>query len=285
MSLQYTLVGQDDGQQAVSLFLPGQTPLVALSDHPNFARIVEGILAGDASVAELFDVAQAVATKFRNLSERVSVANGRVYFDGDEVNDSLTKQILRFIDEGNDFRPLVNFFEKVQQNPEQHSRENLYRWLDAADFTLAANGDIIGYKGIASDGNGGYVSIHSGRAIVNGEVVEGRIPNAPGSIIEMPRSEVTFDPSVGCHTGLHIGTWDYAYSFGRGGVLEVRVNPRDVVSVPTDSGDQKLRACRYEVVDILSEPYTSALIGDESQDDYGWGEWDEHYDDDDPDGW
>lgn len=281
MSLQSTIVRNDDGNTVVSVFVPGRPPVVGIfqSDSSQLLNILDAIADGDESVVDLFDVAQAVASKFERLSERVTVANGRVYFDGDEVNDSISKQIVRFMDEGADFMPLVRFLEKVQQNPQEHSRENLYRWLDAADFTIAHNGDIIGYKGIGLTADGGYASIHSGRAIVDGEVVTGRIPNKPGSIIEMPRSEVTHDPAIGCHYGLHVGTWDYAHSFGNGGVLEVRVNPRDVVSVPTDSGDAKLRTCRYEVREILSEPYTRALLDEDDE----WGDFDEwgEYDEDD----
>lgn len=275
MSLQFTHVRQDDGTAVISVFVPGQPPQVAVSDHPNFQEILDGAVAGDESIIDLFDTSLTVATKFEKLSDRVTVANGRVYFDGDELHNVLTEQILRLLNEGADFMPFVRFLDKLMQNPEQHSRDNLYRWLNAGDWSITGNGDIIGYKGIAKDGNGGYVSIHSGRAIVDGEVVTGRIPNAPGSTIEMPRSEVTFDPAVGCHSGLHIGTWDYANSFGRGGVLEVRVNPRDVVSVPTDSGDQKLRACRYEVAKIVSEPYECAYVDDPDDsldDDVAWGE-------------
>ena len=81
----------------------------------------------------------------------------------------------------------------------------------------------------------------------------------------MARSEVQHDPSVGCHKGLHVGTWDYASSFGRGVVLEVEVDPRDVVSVPTDCGDAKLRCCRYRVRDEIEAPISSAYRGYEDE--------------------
>jgi hypothetical protein len=76
----------------------------------------------------------------------------------------------------------------------------------------------------------------------------------------MPRDRVTFDPNNGCSFGLHVGTFSYANSYGST-VLEVHVNPRDVVSVPTDCQDQKMRTCRYEVVQVVSEKYAEALVG------------------------
>jgi hypothetical protein len=33
----------------------------------------------------------------------------------------------------------------------------------------------------------------------------------------------------------------------------VKINPRDVVSIPTDYNDSKGRACRYEVVDEIDK--------------------------------
>ena len=84
----------------------------------------------------------------------------------------------------------------------------------------------------------------SGRATVNGTTHIGHIPNPPGAVVEMPRTQVNGDRHNGCSTGLHVGTWDYASTFGPK-TLIVSVNPRDVVSVPKDCGYQKLRTCRY----------------------------------------
>jgi hypothetical protein len=95
----------------------------------------------------------------------------------------------------------------------------------------------------------------------------------------MPRSEVEWDPTVGCHRGLHVGTWDYAYGFAQGAVMEVHVNPRDVVSVPTDSDAAKVRCCRYTIVRVIDAPYTAAVVPmysyDDSydyEDDAEWGD-------------
>lgn len=275
-NLMYTLV--DDGEnQFVTVFVPGEMPLSARDDHPNFARIVSGAADGDTAVIDLFDVSQTVGRRFERLSDRVTAANGRVYLDGDEINSALTKQILRFLDEDvNDWAPLVAFFEKVQANPQEHSREQLFEWLDRHDFTLTPDGDIVGYKGVRKNPDGSLVSISHGPAIVDGVAVNGAVPNGIGSTVEMARSSVTFDPAVGCSRGLHVGTYDYAKGFSQGAVLEVHVNPRDVVSVPTDCNWQKVRCCRYQVVDVIDTPYTSAVLDDDGADfeDDEVDEWD-----------
>lgn len=277
-AMQYSIVGTEDGAN-ITVFVPGQSPLVAHSSHPNFDTIVKGVLADDPSVVDLFDMAKTVATRFDKLSERVSAAHGRLYFDGEEVNNTLSTQVVRFLNEGvKNWKPLVLFFENVQQNPNEHSREQLYTWLNDRDFTITEDGMIVGYKGVRPTADGGFESINRGKAIVDGQVHTGAIPNHAGAVVEMPRNEVTHNPADGCSTGLHVGTYEYANSFAQGALLEVHVNPRDVVSVPTDCDWQKMRVCRYTVVDTIDAPYTSPARWNEDEygdEDWGWGEEDD----------
>lgn len=266
--MQFNLVRRS-GDANITVIIDGDL-YVADDQHPNFEKIVEAVLAeaSDADVLALIDASVEAAKKFENLSERVSVANGRVYVDGDEVGGAFADQIVRFLeDDLDDWQPLVNFLEKVFTNTETHTRENLDRWLNATGgFTIADNGNIIGYKGLTSEGG----SVHRGPAIVDGEAVNGSVPNKPGSVVEMARSAVEHNPRVACASGLHVGTWDYASSFGHGVTAEVEVNPRDVVSVPTDCNGQKMRVARYTVVRYLSDPYTEAVVpsGVEFSEDY-----------------
>lgn len=276
-----------DDLTVVTVVVDGQ-PYTASHTHPNFKEILQLATEGDVSVVDLFDVSLTVAKKFEQLSDRVSVHDGRVFFDNDEqINPVLEAQIIEFIKTGNDFMPLVNFYDKIQQNPNPDSREQLYAWLDAHDFTITPEGDLLGYKGVKKLPNGNYVSVNHGRAIVNGVEVRGAIPNQIGDVVTMPRSDVQFDPSVGCSTGLHVGTWDYARNWAQGEVLEVTVNPRDVVSVPHDCSAQKLRTCRYTVTGVATGAYGTPLRasslptwGDDVYDEDEWtdGEDDARYD-------
>jgi hypothetical protein len=267
-SIMYHLVS-GEGRQTLTVFLPGTHPRVIHDDHPNFDTI-QGILKdnewspheGDATrIVELADASLAVDNRLTPLSERVSVANGRVYFDGDEIDSAITDHIVRFLEEGvENWKALVNFLEKLAANPVEHTQHRLYGWLAARDFTITEDGDFIAYKGLTRERK----SIHSGPAIVDGERINGQVPNEPGSTVEFERSEVEHNPAVGCSTGLHAGTWEFARGFSRAGVVvSVKVNPRDVVSVPTDSGDQKVRVCRYRVLEVVEEPTEAPLVSDE----------------------
>jgi hypothetical protein len=291
LSLSYSIISNGFGSSNATLFLDGEV-YVATEQHPNWDNIVAGLQAGDPAVADLFDLSKVAAKKFAVLSERVTVKDGRVLFDGDSVHNALAQQIVRFVEEDVDsWKPLVAFYEKLAQNPNQASVEQLYRWLETHDFTIDDDGNIIGYKGVEKDGEGGYRSCHAGHAVVDGVDHNGKIPNYIGAVVEMPRSEVTFDPGQGCSYGLHVGTYDYAQSYTYNGVmLKVLVNPRDVVSVPTDAGDAKLRTCRYTVLDIIDKPVNSVIdvtrsevVNDPDQDDLqdGYNDWDDR--DEEPD--
>lgn len=281
--VRYRIANDFDGLETVTVVVDGK-PYVAASDHQNYDAIIEKARARDESVVELFDLSVLVKAKFERVSDRLSIKNGIVYFDGDPQDNALAGQIVAFYAAGvEDWKPLIPFYEKLAANPNEHSREQLFRWLGANGkvFTITEEGDIVGYKGVKTE-NGKYFSIKSGFAIVDDEEVNGFIPNEIGSKISMPRSKVQHDPNVGCSYGLHVGTFDYAYGWAEGAVLEVHVNPRDVVSVPTECDSAKLRTCAYTVVGLAQEKYDTPLVKTvvvnyEEQDD----DWDDDDDDDD----
>lgn len=247
--------------KTVVVFDPQSEPPLyeADSTHPHFGAIVRGLEQGDREVLEMFDVQGGMHKRIRSLSERISYDGENILFDGDVQAGPLADHLLRAVKEGLvDADPIVKFWEKVASNPDQRSREQLFTWLQSHAFTITEDGDILGYKGVDESANG-YVSRNSGRAYVDGVEFNGKIPNNPGSVVTMPRAEVKNDPDVACHQGLHVGDWSYANSFGGGRVLEVHVNPRDVVSIPRDSGARKMRCCRYKVVQRLGKHYDGAI--------------------------
>jgi hypothetical protein len=262
--MKYNCVSNDGTLESVTVFYGNGESQVATKDHPNFDRIVgtltsSPIIPSPETMKGLFDVGTAIGNEFTRVSDRVSLNHGQVFFDGMKQDNSLTQAIVRFYVESGeqdaDFLALVNFMEKIETNPSQHSRENLFRWMNKHKFAICPDGDFIAYKGISSN----FMSSNSGTAHVNGRVVNGQIPNRPNTIIEMPRDKVQFDPKNGCSTGLHVANWNFAQSFASQ-VVRVKVNPRDVVSVPTESGDQKMRVCRYRVLDTVQSEDLAPLF-------------------------
>ena len=80
----YQIISNGD-TATVTAFYPEVGPKVANNDHPAYADIKAGLEAGD-DVLDLFDASMAAARYFKKVSDRVSVSNGHVYFDGDEID-------------------------------------------------------------------------------------------------------------------------------------------------------------------------------------------------------
>lgn len=268
--MKYNIVREHGNPTSATVFHRGRI-YVAATDHPNFDAIIDALEQGakPREVVDLFDTASVIARGFkaarkvvdafvdgykgaheenkalRDISKRLVVKNKQLVFDGEPVHGALADTIVRYQAEGNeDFVPLIRFMAKVMENPNAHSREHLYSWMKNRSFVIHEDGDIIAYKGVRSIGEK-FHSTTAGRADVNGRPINGLIPQVPGDVVSMPRNEVTFDPHKGCAAGLHVGTWGFASGYGDA-MIEVKVNPKDVVSVPTDSDWQKMRVCRYE---------------------------------------
>lgn len=259
-NLTYQLSRTQDGESHLVVYDTNFKPHLVSSAHPRWDDIVAGVLNDDASALDLIDVGTAVARTI--LSDRVAYAHNKLYFDGDEIAGELVEHILRLVKEAGveATKPLVNFLENLNQNPSINSRNQLYSFLHKHDFTITPDGNFIGYKGVYRTGYEGYESSRSGPAIVNGVPHEkGRVQQKVGDVVEMPRTRVADDPSVACSTGLHVSNWRYASNFSSV-CLAVEVNPRDVVSVPHDSNNEKIRCCRYKILGEVDAPYDTALL-------------------------
>jgi hypothetical protein len=86
--------------------------------------------------------------------------------------------------------------------------------------------------------------------------------NNVGDTIEVKRWDVDDNRDNGCSFGLHVGSMDYATTWGEK-TLVVKVNPADVVSVPTDCGCQKCRVSKYEIIDAYENEIKSAITDSE----------------------
>lgn len=289
----FSLTEDNKGKSLAIFYGDGETDTIPES-HVSFKSIIDLLISGTASdtdIRELTRIMETITRKMSALSERVSVDGKEVYFDGDPLRGEISDLIKKMFEEGKalDFKPLVNFLEKAKTNPSLKSVDDLYRWIKKGDLVIDPDGDIVAYKGVNVNSEGISVSVHSGKAFVNGEEVIGYIPNVPGTVISMPRSNVDDNEAVACSTGLHAGTYSYASSFANR-LLLVKINPRDVVSVPRDSSDQKLRVSRYTVLTQIDQRLTTSFYQPElafdedeetEEEDYDYVGYDDEDDDDD----
>lgn len=252
-----------DGVATVTAFnFDSDEPIYqANENHPHWDEILDGLRFGHPDVWDLFDVAAGVMSRFEEVTDRVSWNGSEILFDGDPVHSVLADQLSRAIEDGNseNYVALAKFWEKLESNPNEHSREQAYDFLATHAFQITPEGDVVGFKGVYDNGDGAYSSTASSQvpgvpsAYVNGQPQPALsvVTQSIGDTVTMPRSEVTHDPSKSCERGLHVATRDYAQMYGT--VMEVHVSPRDIVSVPTIDGGRKVRVCRYKVARVASD--------------------------------
>lgn len=220
----------DDG-----FFKTGSAALGSLA----FAKISEAVRDGNLDkVVEALNapvnVVKANAAKFNDTSISID-NNGVMSINGRALPADLAKRIFTYAEQGLPYDSLVKFWNKLLQNPSMKAVQGLFRFLDSGHFPIANDGDFIGYRSVTAE----FKDHHTGT-----------MDNSVGSIVEMPRNMVNEDPNEACSYGLHVGAFEYAKGFGGSNSkhIAVKVHPKDVVAVPRDYNNQKMRVCRFEVV-------------------------------------
>lgn len=174
------------------------------------------------------------------------VENGRVMVNGVAAPQVLSDKIVRFSNDGLPFQPLLKFAEKLSQNPSFRAVNELFQFLEKNDHPITETGNFIAYKRVKWN----FRDIHSGT-----------FDNSVGNTLEVPRNSVDEDSSRTCSHGLHVANWNYAhtqfasYDANTDVMLEVEVNPADVVAIPTDYFQSKMRVCRYKVLGVVTTPF------------------------------
>lgn len=224
-------------------------------------------------------IAQALETLDSDTRGSFMLSRAGVLYEGTLLPKTISTHIVRILHDNSGassfdrWSAFAKFVEKLYSNVDGFIRDQLFDWLVALEdvsggFTLTKNGNLIGYKGTGLK-DGVPTSGFSGHAFVLSRDVEGnevtseykgqQIPNAVGTEVMMPRNEVQFDPAVGCAAGLHVSNIDYARGYASGCILMVEVDPRDIVSVPTQHSAQKMRVSRYKVLQLVEESYSSTF--------------------------
>ena len=257
--------------RSITVVFFGDSPKVITSDHANFSKCKQNIKDRDwASLKKNIDIESAVRDY---VSGDVKVENGQVYFKGEPVHNLVVDRIMQFMRENMPFEPLINFLKNLMLNPSFRARQELYKFLENENLPITEDGHFLAYKAVRND----WMDIYSGK-----------IYNGIGSIVKMARYSVDDNCNNGCSSGLHAGSLEYVRGYGndQSKYLIVKINPADVVSVPSEDC-RKLRTCQYVVLsefkDKLSKPcYTAngCEIDEDSWDDDSFDD-DDSWDDND----
>lgn len=217
------------------------------SSHPKFTEVKTALKEGaDAqTIRGLMDTTQAIAKALIDapqvLTDKITVSRDGVFYRGKLIEMSICDRILAHVAEGFDVVPLVKFLEKLLTNARREAVLSLYDFLAANEIPIWDDGDFIVYKKVRSD----YKDIHSGT-----------FDNSVGAKPRVEAWEVEADREQTCAQGLHVCSRAYLPHFGSGvgdRVVICKVNPADVVAVPRDYNNAKMRVCGYEVIGELTD--------------------------------
>lgn len=215
--------------QSLILNHAGKTTTINKADG-RFEQIIQKIKEGKLDeIIPLLSITDA-------LSKRgFQVVDGIVHVDGEALPDSLSTRVLDFFNNNLPFEPLLKFWGKLKTNPSFNSRQMLYKFLEHNGHPITTEGNFIAYRAVRND----FLDKHTGK-----------MDNSVGNVVEIDRFRVDDNPNNVCSHGLHVATMSYAQSFASGDdkLLDVEVDPADVVAVPTDYNGTKMRVCRFKVV-------------------------------------
>lgn len=242
----------------VTVLLDGATHTLG-AEHPNFQAARDAIKAKNFDqLSNLVNIAKGIENF---VGDKVRVENGSVYYGNEEVKGALVNRILSMMQEGFDATSMCKFLENLMRNPSKSAVDELYLWLEQTALPITEDGCFMAYKKVRSD----YMDFYTGKVLnkpaalmtdADLEYIQTVQGNVTVSVedgvttLSMPRNRVDDNRDRTCSYGLHFCSMSYlpCYYGGQGRVLLVKIDPADVVSIPSDYDNAKGRAMRYQVV-------------------------------------
>lgn len=250
-----------------------------------FLKVRELYKIGDYdTIAKLIVTPENINFRYANSDLSIS-KEGVVTIDGDVLPASLSKVIVSLYKEDAPIDCFINFWHKLNQNPSNRARLRLYDFVDTKQITLLPDGDLLLYRVVRrTEIPGRYVDIYTGT-----------IYQSIGDTISMRRALVDDDDTRTCSHGYHCCSYEYTNHYGNAksgqdAVVNVKVNPANIVSIPIDYNGSKLRVCEFTILEentkltevrqtYYNNQLESSYNEDYEEDDY-WDDESENNDED-----
>lgn len=243
----------------------GTTPHTVNKSHIAYNKLLAAIKSNDWDMVQ--DIIEPKKAVINFGQGNIEIEGDKIFWKGREMHNALTKRMVAMIQEDFPVEPLVAFMENLMQNPSKRAVNELYGFLEKNTLPITPDGCFLAYKKV----RGNYMDCHSGTvlnkpAIYLTDEDKATIAEAAGkrneveveivdgvTVVSMERNLVDDDQNRTCSVGLHFCSRDYLNHFGGERIVVLKINPRDVVSIPNDYNDSKGRACRYEIVDEIDK--------------------------------
>ena len=208
------------------------------STHINFGEIVKaGAEAKWGKVSKLLTKTPSVIEE----NGKVQILDdGTVEVEGRLVAQCIADRVHALVAQGLSTDGISRFVERLDDNPDPSVRERLYAFMDASNIGISKGGKLGVYKRVREDFT---------------DVRTGTFDNVPGATVSMPRGDVDASHGATCSYGLHVCSEGYLPSFSGDKVIFCTVDPADVVAVPHDYNDSKMRVSQYTVEFDITDHY------------------------------
>lgn len=228
-----------NGNGTISLMLDGVMKPVDTA-HKFYEEIKEALKVQNwDAIPDLVNIKKTVEKAIAESSitaGSVTIEHGEVFYDGSVVHSSLANRMVSMAREGFDIAHMVKFLQNLMLNPSFRAVNELYDFLEAGAIPITEKGTFLGYKKITPDWTDIYTK---------------KLDNSVGATVKMNRNQVNEDSSQTCSAGLHICAYSYLSHYGScadNRVVVCEINPMNVVSIPTDYNNTKMRVCEYTVI-------------------------------------
>lgn len=223
------------GSDSISVFLEGKMyPVNKTSKTYNL--VLKAVKSGDVeALHDALSMKTVMEKKLQGVTS-VTIQGGEVLFEGRPITGLIKTRIFDMLAIGLDIKPISLFLENLMLNPSKRAVDELFGFMEACSLPITEDGCFLAYKRVRGD----YKDVYSGT-----------MDNSVGKVLSMPRNSVDEDKDRTCSAGLHFCSYDYLKHFSGERIVVLKINPRDVVAIPSDYNNAKGRTCRYEVIDEL----------------------------------
>lgn len=215
---------------------------------------------------------------------RIGEDRKTIYFEDIAFSSKVSEKALSMMSLGQRPEALYRFLFRTLQATDPVVRNDYLLFCDANQYLIDDTGATVGFKRVNPD----YTDLHTGNVdnrpwkegmSTDTQVIPTREAGVDSTItieilcsecrkhrpecqcrkffgvkvVSMPRERVTPSRHTTCSNGLHVGALPYMNVIGGGHTLLIRVCPEDVVAIPSDYNNQKMRCCRYEILGEVKE--------------------------------
>ena len=179
-----------------------------------------------------------------HIQTRLRYDNGVVTHNGKPLHGYAVEKLIQLVHTGLSVISLAKFLERTELNPSSTVVEHLYKFLEHGNMPITEDGCFLAYKAVRQD----FKDIHSGQ-----------FDNSIGQWHRIPRNNVDDRRDMTCSFGFHVCSFDYLphFSHADGHVVICKVSQADVVAIPSDYNDTKMRVCAYSVIGEVPDWYAN----------------------------